>query len=138
MKKIILILSTVLLLASCSASLTEKVEASYPNGNPQTVRFFDKNGNCVKEAGYYESGQVRIEGPMKDGKMEGVWRSYYPNGRPWSIGEYKDGKAEGATTVYWENGNLRWEGFYKEGIHCGKWKYYEEQGDLLKEVDYGE
>jgi antitoxin component YwqK of YwqJK toxin-antitoxin module len=138
MKKLILFLVTVLVMAACAPKLTEKVEASFPNGQPQYVKMLDKSGDCVKEIEYYETGQVKMEGAMKDGKREGEWKAYLPDGRPQSIGSFKAGKMDGATTVYWENGNLRWEGFYKAGKHCGKWKYYDEQGNFLNEVDYGE
>ena len=133
-----LFLATVLVMVACAPKLTEKVEASFPNGQPQYVKMLDKSGDCVKEIEYYETGQVKMEGAMKDGKREGEWKAYLPDGRPQSIGSFKAGKMDGATTVYWENGNLRWEGFYKAGKHCGKWKYYDEQGNFLNEVDYGE
>ena len=138
MKKIFLILGTMLFLASCSAKLTEKVEASFPNGEPRVIHCYDKHNQCVKETEYYESGQVKMEGGMKDGQMEGDWVAYFPDGRMQSKGTFKNGKRTGAATVWQENGNLLQVGFYKEGKHCGKWKYYDEQGNLLKEVDYGE
>ena len=138
MKKILLVLSTLLLLASCSTSLTEKVEVAYPNGQPQKVRYYNRHDKCVKETEYYESGQVKMEGGMKDGKMEGDWTAYFPDGRVQSTGTFKDGKRTGKATVWQANGNLLHEGFYKDGKHRGKWKYYDEQGNFLKEVDYGE
>ncbi len=138
MRKIFLVFCTMLFLASCTAQLTEKVMVSYPNGQPQVVRYFDKHNNCVKESEYYESGQVKMEGGMKDGKMEGKWKAYFPDGRVQSIGFFSNGLRTGEATVWQENGNLYQEGFYKEGKHCGKWKFYDEQGNLLKEVDYGE
>ena len=138
MRKIFLVFCTMLFLASCTAQLTEKVMVSYPNGQPQVVHYFDKHNNCVKETEYYDTGQVKMEGGMKDGKMEGEWAAYFPDGRMQSKGFFSDGLRTGRATVGQENGNLLQEGFYKEGKHCGKWKFYDEQGNLLKEVDYGE
>lgn len=138
MKKILLIFSTILLIASCSAQLTPKTEVKFPNGQPQIVRYYNKQDKCVKETEYYASGQVKMEGGMKDGKMEGEWTSYFPDGRRQSHGYFKDGKRTGEATVWQENGNLLQEGSYKEGKHCGKWKFYDEQGNLIREVDYGE
>lgn len=138
MRKIFLVFCTMLFLASCSAQLTEKVEVSFPSGKPQVVRYYDKHDNCVKESEYYETGQVKMEGGMKDGKMEGKWKAYFPDGRVQSIGFFSNGLRTGEATVWQENGNLYQEGFYKEGKHCGKWKFYDEQGNLLKEVDFGE
>lgn len=138
MKKIILLLSMAFVLASCSGQLTEKVEVSFPNGQPQIVHYYDKHDKCVKETEYYQSGQVKMEGGMKNGKMEGEWTSYFPDGRMQSVGSFKDGKRTGEATVWQENGNLLQEGHYKNGKHCGLWKFYDEQGILVKEVDYGE
>ena len=138
MKKIVLVIGLVMALAACSAQLTEKVEISFPNGQAQIVKMLDKSGNCVKEIEYYETGQVRMEGGMKDGKREGEWFAYFPDGRMQSKGIFQEGLRTGAATVWQENGNLFQEGFYKEGKHVGKWKFYDEQGNLLKEVDYGE
>ena len=138
MRKLFILTSLFLLLTSCSAQLTEKVEVKFPNGQPKIVRYFDKIDKCVKETEYYESGQVKMEGGMKDGEMEGEWKAYFPDGRVQSIGTFVNGLRTGRATVWQENGNLLQEGFYKEGQHCGKWKFYDEQGNLLKEVDYGE
>lgn len=138
MKKLFLFLSMVSVLASCQPKLTEKVEASFPNGQPQYVRMIDKSGDCVREIEYYETGQVKMEGALKEGKREGEWRAYFPDGRPRSIGYFEAGQRTGEAKVYWYNGNLREDGFYKEGKHCGKWRYYDELGNFLREDDYGE
>jgi len=138
MKKLFLILFTLLAFACCSSRLTEKVEARFPNEQPQYVRKYDKSGDCVYETEYYESGQVRMEGAMKNGKRQGEWNAYLRDGRSWSIDVFKDGVLDGPSTVYWENGNLRWEGYYKAGKHCGEWKWYDEQGNLLRVEHYPE
>ena len=138
MRRLFLFLVTVLMLGSCTAQLTEKVEAKFPNGQSRLVRYYDKNDNCVKETEYYETGQVKMEGGMKDEKMDGEWTSYFPDGRVQSHGFFENGERTGAAQVFRENGNKYQEGFYKNGKHCGKWKFYDEQGDLVKEVDYGE
>ena len=124
--------------ASCSGQLTEKVEVSFPNGQPQIVRYYNKHDKCVKETEYYQSGQVKMEGGMKGEKRDGEWKAYFPDGRVQSEGTFVDGLRTGKATVWQANGNLLQEGFYKEGKHVGKWKYYDEMGDLVKEVDYGE
>ena len=127
-----------LFFSSCSAQLTEKVKTQYPNGQARLVQYYDKHDHCVKETEYYESGQVKMEGGMKDGKRNGEWKAYFPDGRVQSIGAFKDDMRTGAATVWQENGNLLQEGFYKNGRHVGHWKFYDEQGNLVKEVDYGE
>ena len=138
MKRLFLFLVTVLMLSSCTAQLTEKVEAKFPNGQSQIVRYYNRDDKCVKEIEYYETGQVKMEGAMKDEKRDGEWKAYFPDGRLQSIGTFVNGLRTGEATVWQENGNLVQEGFYKEGTHCGKWKFYDEQGNLVKEVDFGD
>jgi len=138
MKKLFLFLSMVSVLTACQPKLVEKVEASHPNGQPKYVQMLDKSGDCVQWIEYYETGQVKMEGAMKDGEREGEWKSFFPDGRTQSTGFFKAGLRTGAAKVYWYNGNLREEGSYKEGQHCGKWRYYDEQGNFLRENDYGE
>lgn len=138
MRKILSFVCAIMLLASCSAQLTEKVQATFPDGTPRVVRYYDKHDQCVKETEYYESGQVKMEGGMKNGKMEGEWTAYFIDGRVQSHGFFVDGKRTGAAEVYYSNGNKYEEGYYKEGKHVGKWKFYDEQGHFIKEVDYGE
>lgn len=138
MKRVLLFLTMVLLLGSCAKQLTKKVEERFSNGQPQIMRYYDKNDECVKETEYYETGQVKMEGPMKNGKMEGEWTAYFIDGRVQSHGFFKDGERTGAAQVFYANGNKYEEGFYKDGKHCGKWKFYDEQGDLIKEVDFGD
>ena len=138
MKKILIIVCAFLIFYSCSAQLTEKIEVTYPNGQPELVLMLDKSGECVKRIDYYDTGLVKMEGALKDGKREGQWKAYFPDGRPQSIGYFKNDLREGKALVYWDNGNLRSDGFYKAGKHCGKWKWYDEQGNLLREEDYGE
>jgi antitoxin component YwqK of YwqJK toxin-antitoxin module len=138
MKKIFLFVFMAFALASCSAQLTEKVMATYPDGTTRVVHYYDKNDQCVKETEYYETGQVKMEGGMKDGKMDGEWTAYFIDGRVQSHGFFKNGKRTGAAQVFYSNGNKYEEGSYKEGKHIGLWKFYDEQGNLIKEADYGE
>ena len=137
MKRVLLFLVTVLLLGSCAEKLTPKVEKSFPDGQPQLVRYYDKSEQCLKETEYYDTGQVKMEGRLKDGKRQGEWKAYLRDGRPWSIDNFKDGELEGSSTVYWENGNLRWEGNFKAGKRCGQWRFYNEQGEFVRENNYG-
>ena len=133
-----LFLMMVAVLTACAPKLTEKIEVKYPNGQPEVVLILNKSGECIKKIEYYDTGQVKMEGGMKDGKREGEWKAYFPDGRLQSHSFFKDGLSSGPVTVYYSNGNLRHEGFYKNDKHCGEWKWYDEQGNLLRVEDYGE
>ena len=138
MKRLFLLLTVVFARAACTAQLEEKVVETYPDGTMLKVRSYDRKGDCVKEAEYYQTGELKMEGTMKNDKREGEWKAFFPDGRVQSIGTFENGLRIGKATVWQENGNLLQEGFYKEGKHVGHWKFYDEQGNLFKEVDYGE
>lgn len=138
MKKVVLFFAAALAFASCSTKLTEEVVATYPDGKTQKVQYCNSKGDCVKEVELYETGKVKMEGPMKGEKRDGEWTAYFEDGRVQSHGYFKDGLRTGTAEVFYSNGNKCEEGFYNKGSHCGKWKFYDEQGNLIKEVDYGE
>lgn len=143
-------MATSFLLVACSAQMTEKekqiaekekliekVIERFPNGQVQVVRYYDENNNCVKETEYFDTGVKRMEGGMKNGKMEGEWTSYYRNGQMQSHGFYKDGKRTGYAVVYNPDGSKFQEGSYTNGKHCGHWIFYNEQGNQVGERDFG-
>lgn len=85
MKKLIFIISGLLLIASCQRTYKEVVE-SYSNGNPATVYYYkgtDENKVKVGEEFYYPDGQLRAEKHFsaKDATPTGTWKFFYPNGK---------------------------------------------------------
>ena len=61
---------------------------------------------------YYENGQKSSEGPLRNGKPDGYWKSYY------------------------RNGVLKTEGNRKDHLLDGPWKFYNDQGDLTVVIRY--
>ena len=127
-----------MMLFACGNDGRERVMATYDNGQPSVVRYFDHDGQCVREVQYYEDGIVKMEGGIKDNLRDGEWKAYFPDGRLQSEGLFSNNLRTGKAVVYYENGNRYMEGYYKEGRHCGHWIYYDEQGYVLREVDYGD
>lgn len=127
----------VLLLASCGDGLTEKVVGEFDNGQPQLVRYLNKDGQCVREVYYHENGIKAMEGEIKDNLRDGAWTGYFPDGKVQSTGFYEKGVRTGEAKIYHENGNLFMEGAYKDNKQCGEWVYYDEQGYETQRIDYG-
>ena len=128
----------VVLFFSCGDGLTKKVMSSYENGAPARVHVYDKSGNCIKEIDYYETGELMMEGEIRDNLRNGEWTSYFIDGKVQSSGFFKDGKRTGKALVYHENGNLYMDGWYKDDHKCGQWVFYDEQGYELATANYGE
>lgn len=132
----------VFVLFSCSNDkLIEDVVAKYDDGSKKEVRYYkvNKDGTttCVRETWYYQEGMKHLDGPIVDGKRNGIFESYYKSGAVMSRGEFVDGKRVGKATIYHENGKVRYEGNYADGKEVGIWKFYDEDGNFLYEVDRG-
>ena len=85
---------------------------------------------------YNENGNLNVETPYKNGKMEGIDKWYNENGNLKSETPYKNGEKEGIVKWYNENGNLRSEMPYKNGEKEGMLKWYYENGNLKEEIPY--
>ena len=94
-----------------------KVKETFENGNLRIVKFYKSDGDTIscflKE--YYENGQLKREGLIKDSIVHGYWKYYYENGNLMQTGEYIIDDSI-------NNGN--WTYSYKQPLKDGKWKYF--------------
>ncbi len=159
MKKILMIFVMIGLIAACNNNTEKKEHATkavpekgqvivkegdvtiekYANGINRKVRTYKKVNDKlvpVYEKLYYDDGKLSQEGPLKDGKRHGHWKSYYRDGTLWSEGDFVDGVAQGVTITYYPNGNKRYEGEFKDGQKYGNWKFWNENGEFVKNVTF--
>ena len=92
-----------------------------------------QNGEHIK---YYKNGVIEIQGSMKNGKRDGLWKSYYEDGSPWSETIFKDGKKNGKTTTWYDNEKKRYDGFYTNDDESGKWIFWDENGKIQNTKNY--
>ena len=85
---------------------------------------------------YYENGQLKAKGTIRDGEVEGRWEEYYENGRLMTKGTIKDGEPDGPYEHYYENGRLMMRGTMKDGEEEGRWEEYDENGQLMTKRTY--
>jgi len=148
MKHLFVLLISLVLLYSCEEEKSnqnneysegEQIISYFDNGNPRLVKTFiikDGESVAVYEKEYYENSAVLKEGPIKNGKRDGLWKSFRGNGLLWSEGHYIEGVRDGITITYHPNGNKYYEGYFSKGLKSGKWKFYNDEGMLLKEEDF--
>lgn len=139
MKKLFIFTQIVFLLFSCSPKETEKVEGTYENGKPKYIAYYtNQDGNEVKvrEKELYENGVLRMEGAIKNGERDGVWKVFFEDGKLWSEGDFVNGKRTGMAKNYFPNGQLRYEGAFENDKKVGHWKFYSEDGKLIQEKDF--
>lgn len=139
MKRLVLAVLILFAFFSCSNNMQEEVLTRHEDGSRKEVRYYVKNDdgskNYVRETWYYMEGMKHLDGPIVDGKRNGVFETYYKSGALMSKGTFVDGIREGEAFTYYENGNVKYQGSYVNGKECGIWKFYEENGELDKEVN---
>ncbi len=116
----------------------EKYVESYANGQPRIIKKMERSGNKlvpVYQTEYFENGQISKEGPYKNGKRNGLWKTYYKTGELWSKIYFKNGLSDSVTTAYYTNGKIRYQGFYTKGQKSGTWKIFKEDG-TIKELKH--
>ena len=70
---------------------------------------------------YYESGALKSESNIENGKLEGLMKSYYESGATKTEWNHKNGKLEGLAKYYSESGLLIKRENYKNGKLVGEW-----------------
>jgi antitoxin component YwqK of YwqJK toxin-antitoxin module len=63
---------------------------------------------------FYENGQKKREGNVKDGKQDGLTTGWHENGQKHYEVNFKDGKGDGLMTKWYDNGRKKEEMNYLE------------------------
>ncbi len=92
-----------------------------------------QNGEYIK---YFQNGRIEMQGILKEGKRDGLWKSYYEDGSPWSETTFTDGKKNGKTTTWYDNKKKRYDGYYTNDIESGKWTFWDETGKIQRTQNY--
>jgi len=128
MKKLSLFILTSLILSSCNSESNEiKCKALTKEG----IKHLDDgkiySGNCLvykndiiaesrkiqngihkKSIGYWDTGEIKYTGGIKNDSLNGVYREYYKSGR------------------------IAKKGKFKKGYYHGRWKFVREDGVVLR------
>lgn len=143
MKRIFLYLFIIILYSGCRQTVSPaqgvEVVRTFENGSVKADRLFaSENGKNIAyfEREYYETGVLLKEGPLKNGKPDGLWKSYYQNGLLWSEGEFSEGIRNGLTKTYHANGNLYYEGYYTNNTKDSLWQFWNAEGKFVQEIDF--
>lgn len=140
MLKYISWIAVVMILMACNDNKIEKTEETFKDNTPKVVGIYSINDNNEEEKTaekvFFPTGELRMQGPIKNNLRDGIWKSYFKNGNIQSEGVFENGLRNGVAVVYHENGNKLYEGFYTQGQKSGNWKFYGKDGTLLKEQNF--
>ena len=119
---------------------------SFPN---RVIKYFNKKDelkrtikytndsieNLTYENGYYESyysnkGLLKVEGLIKNGMNQGIWKYYRKDGETLKkLSEYINDTINGTNQEFWENGNLKAKSTFYEGEQNGETIHFYETGE---------
>lgn len=116
----------------------DTIRETFPDGKPARI-YTVLHGTTVREGtsiSYHPNGNVAIEAPYVNGKLDGVFRSFFENGKVWQTIGYKEGIEEGVSTTYTENGFKKSKETYRSGILHGDVEEFYESGKLRRRLPY--
>jgi antitoxin component YwqK of YwqJK toxin-antitoxin module len=108
----------------------------YPNGAMKATgtKICDVREGMWKD--YDDSGRVRAQYMMRDGRMNGSYESYLANGNLVSKGEYADDKKTGDWITYHVNGRTASFATYVNGNPMGKYTSWYDNSQIESEINY--
>ncbi|MCQ2120269.1 MAG: toxin-antitoxin system YwqK family antitoxin [Fibrobacter sp.] len=98
-----------------------------------------KKGTDIREGralSFHPNGNLAVEAPYKEGKLEGVLRTFFENGKMWQTTGYMDGIEEGPSVTYYESGVKKSKDIYKDGVLEGLSEEWTERGTIKRKIPY--
>lgn len=131
MKKFLLLL--LLIFIGCSKVEFKDLELDIKNST-----YYSKTTNqpySGKVFSFYDNGNIRENGFLKNGKLEGIYKYYYSTGQVFEYIVYKNGDPINFVR-YYEDGDVKSEGFFKNSELHGIHKSFHESNELKTESNY--
>ena len=79
---------------------------------------------------YFENGNIKEEGWLKDDVKFDYWKTYYENAKLKSEGRYKNGKKDKYWYFYNEDGTKKSEGHFKADRKSKWWLFYDDMNQI--------
>ena len=80
----------------------------------------NSNSQSIQEVKqYYNNGQIKATGFIKDGKKVSNAKLYYPNGNLKQVGQWQNDKQEGLWIFYYEDGTVSGKANFKNDEQDG-------------------
>lgn len=96
----------------------------------------DTTSETFVDKDYFDNGVLRLEGGIRNGKRNGLWRYYNPNGILTGESTYLDGDLSGPQKTYYLNGGIHTEYYCDSNKTNGLYKEYYENGQLKAQSWY--
>jgi len=96
----------------------------------QIIEYIQKSNGLLNGFGFRYNEGVKIEGVMKNGKKEGIWKTFDRNGRLKWYRTYKDGLLKGRSEEY-PNDSITIIGYYTNDLEDGDWVKVNSENDTI-------
>ncbi|MFZ5352376.1 MAG: MORN repeat-containing protein [Bacillota bacterium] len=96
----------------------------------------DKNNFSGDGRVYYDNGNLKYEGSIKDGLYTGEGSLYTEDGRLYYKGSFDRNDFSGKGQTFHKNGNIKYEGDFLNGEYNGLGKLYNEASVLIYQGDF--
>jgi antitoxin component YwqK of YwqJK toxin-antitoxin module len=122
-------------------------EFIYKNDMLQEYKAYSKDGKVIYQNKkgeknnydvvlYYQNGNIKKEGHIKSGELDGKWKFYNINGYLIREANYVNGSNEGKSFTYHENGKVKSETDFVKNKKNGYYKLYHKNGAVQQEGGY--
>lgn len=112
-----------------------KKEMYFDNTNQIEISYNLKNGKFEGAyKGYYENGNLRIEGLYKNDEKNGLWKEYDEQGNLTNAYNISNGQLDGESKEYFTEGKIKSSRVFKNGLRHGESVdyYYNDETKRLK------
>lgn len=121
---------------STDSAASGKCQTKFSSGNIQIQGKLKNGQRHGKFTTYYLTGQKLSEVKYKKGKMNGMFRSYHMNGQIDEVYFVVDDLIQGNYIQYHDNGGVRVEGQMVDSQKVGIWNYRDRNGTIIESVNY--
>lgn len=103
----------------------------YEDGKIKGDAHLVNNNGWYRE--YHVDGVLKMEGQLKEGLGDSIWKYYHENGELMAIGREEHGEKTGFWIYYHDNKVVSAQGNYSHGHQLGNWKYFYPNSQLSTE-----
>ncbi|MCX6232571.1 MAG: tetratricopeptide repeat protein [Bacteroidetes bacterium] len=107
----------------------------YNKAKAEIGKYVEKKGSIDFKL-FTIDGKITLEGLLKNGSKEGLWKKYDVNGILLSEENYKNNNYQGAVKTFYKNGNLKSYCEYEENERNGLFQSFYKDGTLKQEGYY--
>ena len=108
----------------------------HPNGQVAFERTYDRGLENGMQKEFFESGNLRAQGAMVDGRLNGPFTEWYDNGQVHFEITWKDGLQSGKLSEFYEDGSKKMEAQFEAGIPVGTQTIWYSNGQAEKATSF--